>query len=86
MSRALGFAGVWCIHPDQIAIANDVFSPSQNEIARAQAVVDEMEIGKSNGRGSLNRAGIMADEATVRMAEGTLALARAIAGKEKRSE
>jgi malyl-CoA/(S)-citramalyl-CoA lyase len=81
MSRALGFAGVWCIHPDQIAIANDVFTPTPAEITRAQAVVDEMDLAKSEGDGALNRSGIMADEATARMARRTLATANSIRKK-----
>ena len=74
MSRALGFTGVWCIHPDQIAIANDVFTPTDNEIARARAIVQAMSDASHAGSGAANLDGIMLDEASVRMAERTLAL------------
>ena len=37
-SRLLGCDGKWALHPDQIAVVNEVFSPSEDELARAQAV------------------------------------------------
>ena len=73
MSRALGFAGTWCIHPDQIAIANDVFSPSETEVARAQAIVDEMDAARAAGSAAVGQRGVMLDEASVRMARQILA-------------
>lgn len=67
MSRALGFTGTWCIHPDQIAIANDVWTPTAEEIARAQAIIDALE-----NAGAIGHGGMMIDEASVRMARRTL--------------
>jgi citrate lyase subunit beta/citryl-CoA lyase len=73
MSRALGFAGTWCIHPDQIAIANDVFTPTAQEIARAQRIVDAMDASRESGSAAVGQDGVMLDEASARMARQVLA-------------
>lgn len=78
MSRALGFAGVWCIHPDQIDIANQAFAPSVAEIERARTTIAVMEAGWSEGRGAISRDAIMIDEAVIRMARSVLAIAERI--------
>lgn len=63
IARALGFDGKQCIHPTQIAAANAIFSPSPEEIARAQRVVEACEQGAA---ASLD--GKMIDAASIRMA------------------
>ncbi len=83
MSRALGFAGVWCIHPAQIAVANDVFSPTPEDVAHAQRIVDAMQGEWDAGRGAGSRDSVMTDEANVRMARRTLETANRIAGQQK---
>jgi citrate lyase subunit beta/citryl-CoA lyase len=79
-SRALGFTGKWCIHPNQIPIANEVFAPSAEELASARALVDAYEGATTGGAGAATFNGQMIDAASLRMAEGVLALARAIRG------
>ena len=37
----LGFEGAFCIHPNQVAISNELFQPSQEEIAKAQHIIDD---------------------------------------------
>jgi citrate lyase subunit beta/citryl-CoA lyase len=74
-ARALGFDGKWCIHPDQIEIVNDVFAPSEAEIAHARRVVDAYEAAMNEGRGAITLDGKMVDAASIRMAERTLASA-----------
>jgi citrate lyase beta subunit len=81
MSRALGFAGVWCIHPDQIGIANEIFAPTPAEIERARSTIAIMEAGWSEGRGAVSRETVMIDEAVVRMARSILAMADSIASR-----
>jgi citrate lyase beta subunit len=76
MSRALGFAGTWCIHPDQIAIANEVFAPTVAEIERAKAIVEAMEASRAAGSASVGHEGVMLDEASVRMARQILSQAK----------
>ncbi|MBA3451406.1 MAG: CoA ester lyase, partial [Chloroflexia bacterium] len=75
-SRALGYDGKWCIHPDQVSIANDVFSPDAAELAWAAEVVSANREAEREGRGSFALNGQMVDAATLRMAAATLARAR----------
>ena len=68
MSCALGCDGKWAIHPDQIDIINEVFTPSPEEIALAERVLNASKQGEMEGRGALAVDGRMVDQATVRMA------------------
>ncbi|MEA2514633.1 MAG: malyl-CoA/(S)-citramalyl-CoA lyase [Thermomicrobiales bacterium] len=74
VARALGFDGKWCIHPAQIAIANEVFSPSAAELAWAQKVLDTYAAATASGLGAIAIDGKMIDAASIRMAERTLAI------------
>jgi citrate lyase subunit beta/citryl-CoA lyase len=78
LARALGFEGKWCIHPAQISIANEVFSPAKEEVDRARRIVDAYGKAKAAGRGVVSLDGSMVDAATIRMAEATLDLAAQI--------
>jgi citrate lyase subunit beta/citryl-CoA lyase len=67
-AAALGFVGKWAIHPSQIDLANRVFSPSDEEIATARKVIDEVRRAEAEGRGSATSGGgIMIDAATARI-------------------
>src|SRR5436305_1879342 len=66
-SRALGYDGKWCIHPAQIAICNDVFTPSAEEVERARRILAVAGVTRLDGE--------MVDEANRRMAEAVLARA-----------
>ncbi|MGE0085120.1 MAG: CoA ester lyase [Desulfococcaceae bacterium] len=68
MSCALGCDGKWAIHPSQIEILNQVFSPSQEDIERAVKVLKAIENAESKGRGAVAVEGRMVDQATVRLA------------------
>ena len=72
IAKALGFDGKWCIHPAQIAVVNEVFSPTAEEIAWAKRVLEAAEQAAKEGRGSLSIDGKMIDGASIRMAERTL--------------
>jgi citrate lyase beta subunit len=82
MSRAIGFAGVWCIHPDQIAIANETFAPTVYEIEQATATIAALDEGWSDSRGAVSHESLMVDEASVRMARSILDAASRIAQRE----
>jgi citrate lyase subunit beta / citryl-CoA lyase len=69
----LGAVGKWCIHPSQIEIANDVFSPTEREVARAKEVLEAVNAGE--GKAS-NLNGVMVDAATARIFEIVLERAR----------
>ena len=82
MSRAIGFAGVWCIHPDQIEIANETFAPTPDEVEQAKATVAALDEGWSDSRGAVSHDSVMIDEASVRMARSILDAASQIAQRE----
>jgi citrate lyase subunit beta/citryl-CoA lyase len=72
----LGGVGKWCIHPNQVAIANRVFAPTPEEIEQAQAVVAAVHEAEARGDGAANLNGMMIDAATTRVFEVTLDRAR----------
>jgi len=65
---ALGFDGKWVIHPDQIDIINEIFSPSKEDIARAEKVLAAHKEAEEKGLGAVAVDGRMVDRATVRLA------------------
>ena len=68
----LGCLGKWAIHPSQVELANDVFAPTADEVARARAVVDAVRAAESSGEGAANLDGMMIDAATARIFEVVL--------------
>jgi citrate lyase beta subunit len=74
ISRSLGFDGKWCIHPAQIGIVNEVFSPTEREVEWAKKVVAAYEEANAAGSGSVSVDGQMIDAASIRMARTTLDL------------
>jgi citrate lyase subunit beta/citryl-CoA lyase len=72
----LGCAGKWCIHPDQIAIANDVFAPTEKEIETARRMCDAYEAAERGGEGAAGASGVLVDAASVRIFRGVLDRAR----------
>jgi citrate lyase beta subunit len=81
LARSLGYDGKWCIHPRQVLIANEVFSPTAEEIAWAHKVVAAYEQALSAGSGVISVDERMIDMASVRMAQATLELARRASGE-----
>jgi citrate lyase subunit beta / citryl-CoA lyase len=69
LARALGMDGKWTIHPGQIAIVNEVFSPSREEWERAEAMLAAYEEAHRAGRGAAVFEGEMIDEANRKMAD-----------------
>jgi citrate lyase subunit beta / citryl-CoA lyase len=72
LARSLGFDGKWCIHPAQIGVVNEVFSPTEEEIEWAKKVVQAYEEANAAGRGAITLDGQMVDAASIRMARNTL--------------
>lgn len=68
MAGALGCDGKWAIHPGQIDTINEVFTPTQGEIALAAQVIAANAQAKKEGKGAVAVEGRMVDQATVRMA------------------
>jgi citrate lyase subunit beta/citryl-CoA lyase len=75
LARALGFDGKWCIHPAQVPVVNEVFSPTEGEVTWAQKVVDAYERANAAGSGAVDVDGQMVDAASIKMARNTLDLA-----------
>jgi citrate lyase subunit beta/citryl-CoA lyase len=80
-AAALGYDGKWAIHPSQIALANDVFTPPPAEVERAQRILDALERAAREGRGAAQLDGRMIDAASARMADNIVRTARAIADR-----
>ena len=68
MASALGCDGKWAIHPAQIDIINEVFTPSQAEIDLAAKVIEANAQARAAGKGAVAVEGRMVDQATVRLA------------------
>lgn len=75
-AAALGFEGKWCIHPDQVPWANEIFSPTDEQVVEAQAILAAWEAALGDGKGAVAFDGRMIDEASRRMAESVLARRR----------
>ena len=80
-ARRLGYLGKSCIHPSQIALANDAFRPSEAQIAQAHRIVDAAAKAARDGVGAFTLDGNMIDAPFIRRAEAVLAAAGAPAGK-----
>ena len=75
-ASTLGAVGKWCIHPSQIAIANDVFAPSEKEIAFARAQIEAYEAATQKGEGSGSAGGMLVDAASLRLFQAVIDRAR----------
>ncbi|WP_170367841.1 L-malyl-CoA/beta-methylmalyl-CoA lyase [Ruegeria arenilitoris] len=78
-SATLGMVGKWAIHPKQIALANQVFTPSDEAVAEAREIIAAMEQAKANGEGATVYKGRLVDIASIKQAEVIVAQAELIA-------
>lgn len=79
-AAVLGCEGKWAIHPSQIALANEVYSPSEAEIDKARRILDAMEQAQKDGKGAVSLDGRLIDIASIKQAENMVRLAEQIAG------
>ena len=84
-AAALGIEGKWAIHPSQIELANQVFSPPDAEVEKARRILEELDKAAAEGRGAASLDGKMIDAASARMAENIVSIAEAIANKQSKS-
>jgi len=68
-SATLGMVGKWAIHPKQVALANEVFTPSAAAVAEAREILAAMEQAKRDGQGAAVYKGRLVDIASMRQAE-----------------
>ena len=78
LSRRMGFLGKTCIHPSQVAIANEVFRPTDEEIADAVKVIEATRDADAKGVGAYVVDGKMIDIPFVRRAHAIVASARTL--------
>ena len=78
-SATLGMVGKWAIHPKQIALANEVFTPSEDAVTEAREILAAMEQAKANGEGATVYKGRLVDIASIKQAEVIVAQAELIA-------
>ncbi len=71
-ASALGYDGKWAIHPTQVPIANEVFSPTPAEVAEAREALATYREAEAGGVGAIGRDGKLVDAAHMRLAANTL--------------
>ena len=69
---AIGIEGKWAIHPSQIELANNVFSPPETEVNKAKRILEELDKAAKEGKGAAQLDGRMIDAASARMAENVV--------------
>ena len=79
-AAVLGYEGKWAIHPSQIDLANEVFTPSEAEVTKARRILDAMAQAAKEGKGAVSLDGRLIDIASIRMAEALIEKASAISG------
>ena len=80
-AAALGCEGKWAIHPSQVALANEVFSPPEAEVTKARRIIDALRAAEAQGKGAAQLDGRMIDAASEKMANNVLVVAEAIASR-----
>ena len=78
-AAVLGCEGKWAIHPSQVDLANEVFSPSEAEIGRAKRILEAMEQAAAEGKGAVQLDGRLIDIASIKQAENLVRKAEQIA-------
>ena len=75
LARGMGFVGKSCVHPCQVALANEVFRPTEAEITHAQAVVAAADVAAAAGLGAYVADGSMVDAPFEQRARAVVAAA-----------
>ncbi|WP_292289981.1 L-malyl-CoA/beta-methylmalyl-CoA lyase [Marivita sp.] len=68
-SATLGMVGKWAIHPKQVALANEVFTPTEDAVTEAREILAAMEEAKAKGEGATVYKGRLVDIASIKQAE-----------------
>ncbi len=79
-AAVLGCEGKWAIHPSQVGLANQVFSPSEAEVDRARRILEAMDQAQKEGKGAVSLDGRLIDIASIKQAENLVQKAKQIAG------
>ena len=82
-AAALGCEGKWAIHPSQVELANEVFTPPTAEVEKAQRILVALQEAAAQGKGAAALDGRLIDAASEKMALNVVRAAEAIAAKTK---
>lgn len=74
----LGCEGKWAIHPSQVALANEIYTPPEKEVERAEAILAAMKEAQETGMGAVALKGVLIDAASIRQADGIVRQIRMI--------
>ena len=80
-AAALGCEGKWAIHPTQIDLANEIFTPSPEEVLKAKRILEALTEAEAQGRGAASLDGRLIDAASARMAQNIVVMAGEITAK-----
>jgi citrate lyase subunit beta/citryl-CoA lyase len=80
LSRGLGFQGKLCIHPDQIALVNQVFTPTDQEVERADQIIAAFDQAEAAGSAAISVNGEFVDYPVVEKARRVLLLMDLVRG------
>ncbi len=80
-AAAMGYEGKWAIHPSQVKLANQVYTPSDAEVDKAHRILAALEEAAAQGKGAASLDGRMIDEASAKMAENVVNTDTAIKAK-----
>src|SRR5918995_232736 len=72
-SAVLGYEGKWAIHPSQVPLANEVYTPAPRLVERTRRIIEAMREAAADGKGAVSLDGRLIDAASIRMAENLLA-------------
>jgi citrate lyase subunit beta/citryl-CoA lyase len=82
-AAALGIEGKWAIHPSQVDLANEVFTPPPTEVEKAKRILSALDEAAAQGRGAAALDGRLIDAASARMANNVVEIAESITRKNK---
>ncbi len=72
-AAVLGYEGKWAIHPSQVPLANEIFTPDERIVERTHRIIAAMKEAAAEGKGAVSLDGRLIDAASIRMAENLLA-------------
>lgn len=85
-ARALGFEGKWAIHPSQIDLANEAFSPAPEQVDWAHRVDEAMKLAFAEGKGAISLDGVLFDIAHTKLANNISQRAQLIEDAQRNPE
>ena len=84
-AAVLGYEGKWAIHPSQIELANEVFTPNERIVEKTHRIIAAMKEAAAQGKGAVSLDGRLIDAASIRMAENLLAKLEQIEARDGRA-